>query len=114
MSLLQAGKLRALAVSSSKRVAALPNVPTVAEQGYPGFEAIDWKVIVAPAGTPAEIVKQLNAATAKALAEPVLIAKLAEEGSVPMQGNPEQVAKFIKSEQGEWAALIRAAGIRFE
>jgi tripartite-type tricarboxylate transporter receptor subunit TctC len=114
MGLLQAGKLRALAVSSSRRVAALGHVPTVAEQGYPGFEAIDWKVIVAPAGTPAEIVKQLNAAAAKALAEPALIAKLAEEGSVPMQGNPEQVARFIKTEQGAWGALIREAGIRFE
>jgi tripartite-type tricarboxylate transporter receptor subunit TctC len=114
MGMLQGGRLRALAVSSSRRVAALPNVPTVAEQGYPGFEAVDWKALVAPAGTPPDVVKRLNAAAAKALAQPAMIAKLAEEGSEPMSGSPEEVVKYIKGEQGEWGALIRDAGIRFE
>jgi len=113
LGMLQGGKLRALAVSSAKRMG-VPNVPTVAEQGYPGFEAVDWKVIVAPAGTPSGVVKRLNAAAAKALAQPAMIAKLADEGSVPMSGSPEEVAKYIKAEQGEWGALIREAGIRFE
>lgn len=112
--MLQGGKLRALAVSSAKRVAVLPNVPTVAEQGYPGFEAVDWKVIVAPAGTPPDVVKRLNAAAVKALAQPAMIARLADEGSVPMSGSVEEVARYIKAEQGEWGALIREAGIRFE
>jgi tripartite-type tricarboxylate transporter receptor subunit TctC len=114
MGMLQGGKLRALAVTSAKRVGKLPNVPTVAEQGYPGFEAVDWKVIVAPAGTSPDVVKRLNAAAAKALAQPAMIATLAEEGSVPMSGSPEEVAKYIKTEQAEWGALIREAGIRFE
>jgi tripartite-type tricarboxylate transporter receptor subunit TctC len=114
MGMLQGGKLRALAVSSARRVGALPKVPTVAEQGYPGFEAVDWKVIVAPAGTPPDIVKRLNAAATKALAQPAMIAKLAEEGSAPMSGTPEEVVKYIKAEQVEWGTLIREAGIRFE
>ena len=68
----------------------------------------------APAGTPAEVVKRLNAAAARALAQPALIAKLAEDGSLPMSGSPEEVARFVKAEQVEWGALIKEAGIRFE
>lgn len=114
LGMLQGGKLRALAVTSAKRVAVLSSVPTLAEQGYKGFEAVDWKVIVAPAGTPPDIVKRLNAAVAKALTQPALLSKLADEGSSPMSGSPEEVAKYIKAEQAEWGALIREAGIRFE
>ena len=114
LGMVQGGRLRALAVSSAKRMGVLPNVPTVAEQGYPGFEAVDWKVIVAPAGTPPEVVKRLNAAAVKALAQPAMIAKLAEEGSIPMSGSPEEVVRYIKAEQIEWGTLIREAGIRFE
>lgn len=114
LGMLQGGKLRALAVTSAKRIDALRGVPTVAEQGFKDFEAVDWKVIVAPAGTPAEVVKRLNAATARALAQPALIAKLAEEGSSPMSGSPEEVVRYIKAEQAEWGALIREAGIRFD
>ncbi len=114
LGMIAGGKLRALAVTSAKRIAVLPNVPTVAEQGYKGFEAVDWKMIVAPAGTPADVVKRLNAATAKALMQPALLAKLAEEGSSAMSGSPEDVARYLKSEQAEWGAVIREAGIRFE
>lgn len=114
MGMLSGGKLRALAITSVRRVSALPGVATVAEQGYKDFEAVDWKVVVAPAGTPTDIVKRLNAATAKALTQPALLAKLADEGSSPMSGSPEEVAKYIKAEQAEWGALIREAGIRFE
>lgn len=114
LGMVQGGKLRALAVTSAKRISVLPNVPTVAEQGYKSFEAVDWKVIVAPAGTPADIVRRLNAAAAKALAQPAMIARLADEGSVPMSGSPEEVAKYIRAEQAEWGKLIREAGIRLE
>ncbi|MEI7538624.1 MAG: tripartite tricarboxylate transporter substrate binding protein [Comamonadaceae bacterium] len=114
LGMLAGGKLRALAVTSARRLAVLPNVPTVAEQGYQGFEAVDWKMIVAPAGTPADVVKRLNAATARALAQAALLAKLAEEGSSAMSGSPEEVARYLKSEQAEWGAVIREAGIRFE
>ncbi len=114
LGMLSGGKLRALAVTSAQRIAVLTNVPMVAEQGYKGFEAVDWKLIVAPAGTPADIVKRLNAATAKALTQPALLAKLAEEGSNAMSGSPQEVANYLKSEQAEWGAVIREAGIKFE
>lgn len=111
-SMIKAGKLRALAVTSQKRLPILPDVPTVAESGYKDFVAMDWKAIVAPAGTPAEIVKRMNAEVAKALTQAALIATLEAEGSIPMSGTPEQAATFIKSEQVKWAALIREAGIK--
>lgn len=112
--MIKGGKLRALAVTSTRRLAILPDVPTVAESGYKGFEAVDWKVVVAPAGTPAEVVKRLNAAVAKALTQPAMIAQLAAEGSTLMSGSPEQVVAYIKAEQAEWGKLIRDAGIKLE
>lgn len=114
LGMLQGGKLRALAVTSRQRITALNGVPTVAEQGYKDFEAVDWKVIVAPAGTPLEIVKRINAVTTKALQNQSVLSKLAEEGSTPLKGSPEEVAKYIKNEQAEWGTLIRESGIKFE
>jgi tripartite-type tricarboxylate transporter receptor subunit TctC len=114
MGMLQAGKLRALAVTSAKRVNALPNVPTVAEQGFPGFVAVDWKVVVAPAGTPVDVVQQLNAAVAKALTQPQLLARLADEASTPMHGSAQDAAKFVHAEQAKWAALIKQANIHLD
>lgn len=110
--MIRSGKLRALAVTSQKRLSFLPEVPTVAESGYRDFVAMDWKAIVAPAGTPAEVVQRLNAEAMKALAQPALMATLEAEGSVPMTGTPEQAARFIKSEQAKWSSLIREAGIK--
>jgi tripartite-type tricarboxylate transporter receptor subunit TctC len=112
--MIKGGKLRALAVTSAQRLAILPEVPTVAESGYKDFEAVDWKVIVAPAGTPADVVKRLNAAVAKALAQPAMLAQLAAEGSAPLSGDPAQVARYLKSEQAQWGKLIREAGIKLE
>lgn len=114
LGMLAGQKLRALAVTSSRRVMALSAVPTVAEQGYPGFEAVDWKVIVAPVGTPPDLVRRMNAAVAKALANPALVQKLADEASTPMSGSPEEVARYLRAEQAEWAGVIREAGIKFE
>lgn len=110
--MIKGGKLRALAVTSHKRLSFLPDVPTVAESGYKDFVAMDWKAIVAPAGTPADIVQRLNAEVTKALAQPALIATLEAEGSMPMTGTPEQAAKFIRAEQEKWGSLIRQAGIK--
>ena len=110
--MIKGGKLRALAVTSQKRLSFLPDVPTVAESGYKDFVAMDWKAIVAPAGTPADIVQRLNAEVTKALAQPALMATLEAEGSVPMTGTPEQAARFIKAEQEKWGSLIREAGIK--
>jgi len=114
LGMLQGGKLRALAVTSRQRITALNGVPTVAEQGYKDFEAVDWKVIVAPAGIPLEIVKRINDVTTKALQNQSVLSKLAEEGSTPLKGSPEEVAKYIKNEQAEWGTLIRESGIKFE
>jgi tripartite-type tricarboxylate transporter receptor subunit TctC len=110
--MIKGGKLRALAVTSQKRLSFLPDVPTVAESGYKDFVAMDWKAIVAPAGTPADIVQRLNAEVMKALAQPALVATLEAEGSIPMNGTPEQAAKFIRAEQEKWGSLIRQAGIK--
>jgi tripartite-type tricarboxylate transporter receptor subunit TctC len=110
--MIKGGKVRALAVTSQKRLSILPDVPTVAESGYKDFVAMDWKAVVAPAGTPADIVKRLNAEIVKALAQPALMATLDAEGSMPMNGTPDQAASFIKSEQAKWESLIREAGIK--
>jgi tripartite-type tricarboxylate transporter receptor subunit TctC len=110
--MIKGGKVRALAVTSQKRLSILPDVPTVAESGYKDFVAMDWKAVVAPAGTPADIVTRLNAEIVKALAQPALMATLDAEGSMPMNGTPDQAASFIKSEQAKWESLIREAGIK--
>jgi tripartite-type tricarboxylate transporter receptor subunit TctC len=114
VSLIKGGKVRALAVSSAKRIPVLPDVPTVAEAGYAGFEVVDWKVLVAPAGTPPAVIKTLNAAVNKALAQPATMAQLLADGSAPMGGTPERAAALIKAEHARWGALVREAGIKLE
>jgi tripartite-type tricarboxylate transporter receptor subunit TctC len=111
VSLIKSGKVRPIAVSSARRVAVLPDVPTIAEAGYPGYEAVDWKVLVAPSGTPPEVVKALNAEVNKTLTQAATLAQLTADGSLPMGGTPAQAADLIKSEYARWGALIREAGI---
>jgi tripartite-type tricarboxylate transporter receptor subunit TctC len=110
LGLIKGGKLHVLAVTAPKRLPVLPDAPTLDESGYKGFEASDWKAIVAPAGTPAVIARQINAAVEKALGSPATIGQLMAEGSAPMKGTPEQVAAYIKSEHQRWGAAVRAAG----
>lgn len=110
--LVREGKLRALAVTSLRRSPSQPDLPTVAESGYPGFEATNWYGLVAPAATPAGIVHSLQAETAKALARPDMAARFGELGIEPIGGTPEQLAAVIRLETPKWAALIKAAGIR--
>lgn len=114
VSFVKAGKLRALAVSSPKRMPVLPDVPTVAESGYKGFDTSDWKMLVAPAGTPADIVKRLNAEVEKAMSQPKAIAQLLAEGSVPMSGAPQQAAQFLTTEQHRWGAVVREANVKVD
>ena len=110
--LLRAGRLRALAVSSALRIAALPDVPTVAESGYPGFEADQWYGIVAPAGTPPARLAQLNAEINKALALPEVAQQLALEGALPMPGTPQAFAELIQRELPRWAAVVKAGNVK--
>jgi tripartite-type tricarboxylate transporter receptor subunit TctC len=111
---IQGGKLRALAVTSAKRIAVLKDVPTIAESGYKGFEATDWKALLAPAGTPADIVKRLNAEVEKALKQPETIAKLNAEGSEALGGSPQRFADFLKTEHARWGALVKESGAQVD
>lgn len=110
-------RVRALAVSSAQRVHNVPElatVPTVAEAGYPGFEAITWTGLVAPAGTPQAVVERINAEMRKALKAPDVHHRLTSEGSTPMGGTPRQFAEFIRAEHHKWGTLIRQADIRLD
>jgi tripartite-type tricarboxylate transporter receptor subunit TctC len=109
---IRSGRLRALAVASDKRFPLLPDVPTAAEAGLPGYEASVWWGLVAPAKTPPEIVRKLNAETNAALADPAIAGKLSELGVVITPGTPEQFAAFISSQTELWAGVIKSAGIR--
>ena len=114
LGMIAGGKLRALAVTSASRVSILPNIPTIGEQGYKGFEATDWKVLVAPSGTPQEVIKKINEVAQRVLKNPSLISKLREEGSGPMYGDPAAVLKYIRAEQREWDGAVKAAGIKLD
>ena len=114
LGMIAGGKLRALAVTSANRIAILSKVPTVSEEGYKGFEATDWKIVVAPAGTPNDVIKKINEAVQKSLKNPALITKLQDEASSPMYGDPPTVLKYIRAEQREWDAAVKAAGIKLD
>jgi len=112
MAHIRAGRLRALAVASDKRFVLLPDVPTAAEAGLPGYEAAVWWGLVAPAKTPPDIVRQLNAETNKALANSAIASKLSELGVVVTPGTPDQFAAFIKSQAELWSGVVMSAGIK--
>jgi tripartite-type tricarboxylate transporter receptor subunit TctC len=107
---IRSGKLRPLAVTSARRSAELPDVPTVAESGVKGFEATSWFGLFAPAGTPPEVVSKLNAAIVKLLAQPDVKKKLSEQGAEPHGEKPEQFAAFIRSESAKWGKVVRESG----
>jgi tripartite-type tricarboxylate transporter receptor subunit TctC len=112
--LISDGKLKALGVSAARRVVFLPDVPTLAEQGLSEFESVGWFGIVAPAGTPTDIVNTLNAAFVKALSDPAAIEKIRVLGAEPKPTSAEAFAKFIQSESAKWGKLIAEAGIKAE
>jgi tripartite-type tricarboxylate transporter receptor subunit TctC len=108
---LRANRLRALAVSSTERIALLGTVPTMREAGLPGYQASVWWGLVAPARTPREVVARLNAETVKALDNPQLRTLLAEMGVVPRPGSSEDFGRFLRDEVERWGKVIRGAGI---
>jgi len=108
------GKLRGLAVTGRTRAPALPGVPTMAESGLPGFEALAWFGVLAPAGSPQVIVSRLNSEIARILQKPEIKDQLAGFGSEPGSGTPEDFAAYIKAEIGKWRKVIGDAGIKAE
>jgi tripartite-type tricarboxylate transporter receptor subunit TctC len=110
----QAGQLRAIAVADTKRSAALPNVPTAAESGLPGFEAVQYYGLVAPAGVPRPIIDRLNKALRAALAAEAFKKRLIDAGDDPAPSMPEVYAANIKREEGKWAGLIKKLDLKVD
>jgi tripartite-type tricarboxylate transporter receptor subunit TctC len=106
------GKLNAVGVSSTRRLPSLPDVPTLAESGIAGFESVGWFGLVAPSGTPADVISRLNEAFTKALKDPVVAEKIRTLGAEPAPTSPEQFGRFIQSESTKWGKLISEAGIK--
>jgi tripartite-type tricarboxylate transporter receptor subunit TctC len=111
---LKAGQVRALAVASRKRLAALPDVPTAAELGVKGYESAAWFAFLAPRGTPRAIVDKLHSEVASAMADPSVRARFADFGAEPMATTPEELGRFISSEVAKWRGIITKAGITID
>ena len=108
------GKVRALATTGLRRDRLLPDVPTVAESGYPGFEATNWYAYVVPAKTPAAVVTRLNQALIKTLTNPDVVAALHKQGLDPSPGTPAELAAFMQREYDTWGKVVKQAGIKAE
>jgi tripartite-type tricarboxylate transporter receptor subunit TctC len=107
----QAGKIRAIGGGMARRARAMPDLPTLQEQGVSGFECYTWNAILAPAKTPAPIVTRLSEAINKALADPIILKRLQDVGVDPTpDGTPQKLAEFIKAELAKWAPIIKASG----
>ena len=114
LSQIRAGRLRAIAVSSATRARELPEVPTIAEAGYKGFEASTWYGLLAPARTPAPVIARLNAEVNRALKTPEVRERLAAEGGEALGGSPEQFASFLKAEHAKWGRVVKESGAKAE
>lgn len=110
----RSGKLRALGVSTAKRITALPEVPTISEAGVPGFEASGANGLVGPAGMPAAIVERLNAAVVRIVNEPAMSKYLSDQGAEPWTTTPAEYAAYIKSEVAKWAKAVKDSGARID
>jgi len=106
--------LRPLAVTSAERLSILPDVPTIAESGYDGFSAVDWKVLIAPTGTPPAVIEQINSVVQNILRDSATIEMLTNEGSTAMGGSAQEAKEYLAAEQQKWTNLIREAGIKIE
>jgi tripartite-type tricarboxylate transporter receptor subunit TctC len=108
MNYVKSGKLRALAVTSSKRMASLPNVPTLAESGFKKFEVLEWNGFFVPKGTPKEVVARLSREIQKAIKDPATRQRLQTLGLDPVGSSPEEFSKFLQSEMARWASLVKS------
>lgn len=111
---IKAGKVRAIAVASAKRSALLPDVPTVAESGLPGYEAYSWAAFLAPAGTPKDVVQRLSADIGKALDDPRVKQRLYDVGAEAMPSTPEAFGKMLHAEIAKWTKVVRTANIKVD
>ena len=114
ISQIKSGKLRALAVTSAKRSALMPEVPTLSESGLPGFDTIAWYGLIAPAGTPREIVMKLNAEAIKGAQSKEFRERMEPLGFEIVSGTPERMAEMVRADAARWAPVIRAAGVKIE
>lgn len=110
MPFVTSGKLKAIAVTSATRQDSFPDVPTVAESGYPGFEASSWFGVLAPAGTPEAVVEKLNKVIVSTVTAPTFRSRLRELGAVPIDGGPAEFSKMIRSELAKWGPVVRSTG----
>ena len=108
----KAGKLRALAITSKERSPLLPDVPTIAESGFPGFEVQSWFGLSAPAGTPDAVIKRLNTALNTALKDPTIKQRLADLVATTAPGTPDDMRKFVASELKGWNEVVKASGAK--
>lgn len=110
----KAGKLRALAVTSSKRVTELPDMPTVSESGLPGFEVVGWFGLFAPAGTPLPVITRLNGEIVRILNVPEVRERFSGHGLIPGGGTPQELGQFLQAQIAKWGKLVKETGIRVE
>ena len=108
----RSGRLRGIGVTSAQRVAIAPEIPTIMESGLPGYETVQWSGLLAPAGTPREIITRLHKETVAVLRTPAATEQLARDGSIVVAGTPEQFGELLSSEVAKWARVAKAAGIQ--
>ena len=111
---IKSGKVRALAVTTPKHSLALPDLPTVAESGVPGYDVTSWNGMLIPAGTPADIVKRYNTEFNKAISAPDMHRRMIENGYEPVGGEPERLSELIRTETAKWAKVVKAAGMKVD
>ncbi|WP_240933373.1 tripartite tricarboxylate transporter substrate binding protein [Diaphorobacter sp. HDW4B] len=110
----QAGRMRALAVTTKERIATAPAVPTMAESGFPDFDVSSWYGLIAPAKTPPEVIATLNNALQKVLSRPEFLERMKGMGVIVKQGTPDSFGKFMKSETERWAPIVKASGAKID
>jgi len=110
----KSGRLRALGVTSAKRAGGAPDIPTIAEAGVPGYEAVQWFGVVAPAGTPREIVGRVHGEIVRLLQSADVRERLSGDGADPVGSTPEEFATFLRAETAKWAKVVRDAGLQPE
>ena len=108
------GRLRGLGVTTAKRVSGAPDIPTIAEAGVPGYQSVQWYGLLAPGGTPREIIAKIHDAASRATQEPAARKRFLDDGAEPLAGTPEQFAAVIRDDMAKWEKVVKAAGIKPE